>query len=133
MKPFNHYIEAWKRYAEFHGTTSRQAFWYFALFHIIIFALLALIEGGTEEGVLSGVFSISSGVPAFASIGDGLLSTIYSLATIVPSFAIGARRLHDTGKSGWWQLAILFPFFGAILLIILFAQPAVKGKNEFAK
>ena len=47
---------------------------------------------------------------------------IYALALLIPLLSAGARRLHDTGRSGWWQLINLIPIIGTIILIILFAQ-----------
>lgn len=32
------------------------------------------------------------------------LSAIWSLVVLLPSLAVGVRRLHDTGRSGWWLL-----------------------------
>ncbi len=73
------------------------------------FAIIGLIIG-----VLVGALSHS-------------LSSLYSLFMIIPSLAVGARRLHDTGRSGWWQLIALIPFIGAIILIIWFAQPSKRA------
>jgi uncharacterized membrane protein YhaH (DUF805 family) len=48
---------------------------------------------------------------------------ILGLATILPQLAVGARRLHDTGRSGWWQL-LLITVIGTIILIVFWAQPS---------
>jgi uncharacterized membrane protein YhaH (DUF805 family) len=53
------------------------------------------------------------------------------LAVIIPSLAVGARRLHDIGKSGWWQLISLIPIIGGIWLIVLMATNGTPGVNEY--
>ena len=64
--------------------------------------------------------------------GHGVISFIYSLVVFIPSLAVGSRRLHDIGKSGWWQLLIL-TIVGIILLIIWYAidskEDNIYGKN----
>jgi uncharacterized membrane protein YhaH (DUF805 family) len=84
------------KYADFTGTASRPEFWWYALF----------------------VF----GVSLVASVVAPLLGGLFSLATLVPSLAVGARRLHDTQRSGWWQLIAVIPVVGFIVLLIFFAQ-----------
>ena len=86
------------KYADFTGRASRPEFWWFALFNFIVSAALSIISQG--------------------------LSSVYSLATLLPSLAVGARRLHETNRSGWWQLLWLVPVIGWIVLIIFLAQPA---------
>jgi hypothetical protein len=44
---------------------------------------------------------------------------------------VGARRLHDIGRSGWWQLLVLIPLIGAIVLIVWFAQKGDPSPNEY--
>lgn len=67
-----------------------------------------------------------------ASIGTGaLLSGIFVLAAIIPAFAVGARRLHDTGKSGWLQLLVLIPLIGYIILLIFYVQDSASGENKY--
>ena len=58
----------------------------------------------------------------------GLLG-IYCLATLIPSLAVGIRRLHDTGKSGWWLLIGLVPFVGFIVLLIFLVQDSAPGSK----
>ncbi len=84
------------KYATFDGRASRSEYWWFFLFLML-------------------------GSLATAAIGDKL-SLLFSLATIVPSLAAAARRLHDTNRSGWWQLIALIPLAGMIVLIVFLAQ-----------
>lgn len=95
----NYYIKALKNYAVFTGRSNRQDFWFFVLFNAIIMIVLSFI-------------------------GIHILSRIYSLAVLVPSIAVGVRRMHDVGKSGWF---ILIPIYD----IVLAATEGVKGENEY--
>ena len=61
----------------------------------------------------------------------GILSSIYGLATFIPGIAVGVRRLHDVGKSGWFYFIILIPIVGAIWLLVLFATDGTPGTNEY--
>lgn len=53
------------------------------------------------------------------------------LAMVIPLLAVGARRLHDTNKSGWWQLFVLIPLAGWIVLLIFFLLPGEPDSNRF--
>ena len=53
-----------------------------------------------------------------------------SLVFLIPSLAVGARRLHDTGRSGWLQFLMLVPCIGSIILIIWWCEDS-KGDNEY--
>ena len=61
----------------------------------------------------------------------GILSILYSLATLLPSLGAVIRRLHDTGKSGWWIFISLIPFIGGIWFIVLLATKGDEGENEY--
>ncbi len=109
------YIGALKQYAVFSGRAQRAEFWWFVLFNVIVSVVLSLIDRvlGTTAG---------------ANI--GILSSIYSLAVLIPSLAVAVRRLHDTGRSGWWLLIGLVPFIGWIALIIFYVQDGTQGTNQ---
>lgn len=77
-------------------------------------------------GLIDGALGLSS-----KGSGVGLLGSLYSLAVLIPSLAVGARRLHDTGRSGWWQLIALIPFVGVIILIVFLASGSQPGKNQY--
>jgi len=51
-----------------------------------------------------------------------LIDAAYWLAIILPTLGVGIRRLHDTGRSGWWILIGLIPIIGAIVLLVFFVQ-----------
>lgn len=104
------YIEVLKKYAVFNGRASRQEYWYFFLFNIIISSVLLIIDK---------VIGTSG-----TSAGSGLLNSIYILALFIPAIAVSVRRLHDTGRSGWWMLIALIPIIGGIVLLIIMAQPS---------
>lgn len=93
----------------FKDRAGRPEYWYFVLFCF----LLGLILG--------------------AVFGDGsMITTLVQLALFVPSIAVAARRLHDTGRSGWWQL-ISLTIIGLIPLIYWLAKPGDAGENRFGK
>lgn len=62
---------------------------------------------------------------------SSLLSSLFALATLLPGLAVGARRLHDTNRSGWWQLIGLIPVIGLIVLIVFFVQEGQSGDNQY--
>ena len=57
--------------------------------------------------------------------------TILGLVHFIPSLAVTVRRLHDTGKSGWWLLIAFIPFIGAIVLLVFLVQDSHPGTNEW--
>jgi uncharacterized membrane protein YhaH (DUF805 family) len=103
------YTDVLKKYAQFTGRARRQEFWMFTLFSVGIAIVLGIIGG---------------------LIGFSLLSTLYSLAVLVPSVAVGVRRLHDTGRSGWFMLLALIPVIGLVLIYFL-AIEGEKSDNAF--
>ena len=68
-----------------------------------------------------------------ANGGGGIVGLIWILVTIVPALAVLVRRLHDTGKSGWWVLIGLVPFAGGIVLLVFTLQDSVAGANAYGE
>lgn len=101
------------KYATFAGRASRSEFWFFTLFLWVV-SLIAVV---IDEAILA------SDV--------GAISLIFTIATIVPSIAVNARRLHDVGRSGWWQLLILIPLLGWIALLVWWCTKSDGGENAF--
>lgn len=93
------------KYADFSGRARRSEYWWF-----VLFTLLVSIVGSMLDALLGTDFDSRGGVI------NGLLS----LALLLPSLAVGARRLHDTSRSGWWLLIGLVPILGAVVLVVFF-------------
>lgn len=112
----NWYLEVLRKYAVFGGRARRKEYWMFILFNILIsFAL----------GVVEGMFGLVT------ELGIGVISMVYALLLLIPSLAVGVRRLHDTGRSGWWLLIAFVPIVGAIALLVFAVQDSESGHNEY--
>ena len=96
------FVEATKtclrKYFTFHGRARRSEYWWFYLFTIIVAIFAAIIDGA---------------IVGWENSDDGPVGTLTSLALLIPSLSAGWRRLHDTGRSGWW-------IGGGILVIVVF-------------
>lgn len=125
MEQFNKYfVDTVKsRYAKFDGRASRSEYWYFILFYLILSFIVALID--------TFVLNPMMGVTPVDSAQGGILQIIVALALLVPSIALAIRRLHDTGKSGWWLLIALIPVIGALVLLYFYVVDSESGTNRF--
>ncbi|MBB5119398.1 uncharacterized membrane protein YhaH (DUF805 family) [Streptomyces eurocidicus] len=104
-------MDVLKKYATFSGRAGRPEFWMFTLISVVISIVLAVLD------MVLGT--------------DPLLGTVYSLAVLLPSLAVGARRLHDTDRSGWWLLISLIPIVGFIVLVIFWASAGKPHANAY--
>lgn len=95
------------KYADFNGRAGLPEFWWFALACVLV-------------AVVFNVLRLH------------MLGTLANLALLLPALAVGARRLHDTGKSGWFQLVGFIPVLGLILLVYWMVQPSV-GPNAYGE
>lgn len=107
----NWYLTVLKRYTVFSGRAARTEFWMFALFNFIASIILGVVDSVLGLGAL--------------------LASLYSLAVLLPSLGVGIRRLHDTGRSGWWLLISLVPLVGIIVLLVFTIQDSQPGDNQY--
>ena len=105
------YLDVLKRYVDFNGRARRQEYWMFVLFNFIFVVIANVIDG------VAGTY--------------GIISLIYSLAILLPALGVFVRRLHDTGRSGFWFFIGLIPLIGAIVLIIFLVQDSEPGTNNY--
>ena len=98
---------AFRKYAVFRGRSTRAEYWWWVLFTTLVSIGCSAIDG------LLGSFD---GWDSY-----GLFEGIFALATLLPGLAVTARRLHDIGRTGWWQLAwYAIPFVVWIATFVLF-------------
>ncbi|MEU2390183.1 DUF805 domain-containing protein [Streptomyces sp. NPDC007369] len=107
----HHYTDVLKKYTVFSGRARRQEYWMFTLFNVLALIIVAVVD---------------------SAIGTyPLLYAIYALAVFLPSLAVGVRRLHDLGKSGWWLLISLVPLVGGIWLLVLMVTAGQPQPNQY--
>ena len=94
------------QYATFSGRASRSEYWWFFLFQVLVMA-------------------------ATGMLGD-VINGIASLALLLPALAVGARRLHDIGRTGWWQL-LLLSGIGFLVLLYWWVQPGEGAGNIYGE
>ena len=107
---FNYFKVCIQKYATFSGRARRSEYWYFFLANFLIGIILSFVDLGV------GTFDEESG--------RGLLSSIAQIGLLIPSIAVGVRRMHDVGKSGWY---LLIPFYN----LYLACTDGDKGSNEY--
>lgn len=111
------FLKVLRQYADFSGRARRSEYWMFVLF-TFIFSLGAIL--------LDLILSLILRHPTYFSI-----FYMYSAAMMIPSMAVGFRRLHDLGKSGWWVLINLIPLGGPIWFIVLMATEGQRQENPY--
>lgn len=114
----NWYLDAFKyKYADFEGRARRTEYWMFSLFHVIILILLMVLAV-----VLSDLrWGTISWTPLF----------LYILVSFIPTLALTVRRLHDSGKSGWFYLFSFIPYIGGIILLVFTLQNSENMTNKW--
>ncbi len=93
-----------QKYATFSGRAGKPEFWWFFLFQVAVYVVTGMISD--------------------------MLYGLAALALLLPGLAVGARRLHDIGKSAWLLLVGLVPVLGFLLLLYWFVQPS-SGPNQY--
>ena len=133
------FIEAvktcFRKFATFSGRAKRSEYWWFVLFAVIINVVLSMLAFSTMD--LSAMATDPNAVMAMYTSPAMILNMIIGLILFIPMLAAGSRRLHDTGKSGWWQLLWLLGvipivgLLGMIALIYLLVQKSQEGENKY--
>ncbi len=98
-------------YVNFTGRASRSEFWYW-----VLFAFLVGIAADAVDYVMGS--------------DNNLIGELWGLATLLPNLAVGARRLHDTNRSGFWQL-LLLTLVGFFVLLVWWCFKGTNGNNQY--
>lgn len=102
--------DGFSKYVQFSGRSSRSAYWYWYLFQILVYVAASIVD------MILGIYPV--------------LAVVASLAILLPSLGITFRRLHDTGRSGWWLLIWILPIIGFIVILV-FMLTGSDGPNKY--
>ena len=104
------------KYASFTGRASRPEFWWWVLAVFLLMIVTQIIDALIIAPLL--------GVPASGENASQVLSFFVALAVLLPNIAVGARRLHDTGRTAWWLLLAFIPLLGFLVLLWFYTRPS---------
>ena len=117
------YIDAirigFQKYRDFLGRSTKPEYWKWFLFVLIGVLILSIVD------IRMHTYNFQAG--------GGLISGLFRAVTLIPSLSLGARRLHDINRTGWWQLLLFVPVVGWIVLLILAAKDGDVGKNRYGQ
>lgn len=105
----DYFLGALKKYADFSGRARRKEYWMYMLFYFIAAIIVAFFD---------------------IVLGISFLSIILGLALLIPTISITTRRLHDTDRTGWWQLVFLVPIVGFIVMLVFMCMDS-HPDNEY--
>lgn len=123
------WVNSWKKCLDFSGRTSREEFWSFVMWNLIVWSSVLfwveLIIIGSDGWDIRPEHTIN---------GIIVCSVVYLFLTILPLLSITARRLHDVGKSGW-NVMLFFtpPPIGLFVLLYWLIQTGKPSDNEYGR
>ena len=113
-------------YANFNGRARRKEYWMYTLIlTVLLIALMAIMFSALS---LSDETRIETGPSGYLTV---LLFFVFLVAHFIPSLALTVRRLHDTGKSGWWYLIVFVPYLGNFVIFIFTLIDGDEGENKY--
>lgn len=112
-----------EKYFTFSGRASRAEYWWFSLAVLLVILVLSVLIG-----IIAALFKSEGGMIYLMAL---LLLVLGIFALVIPSVTVCVRRLHDTGRSGWWYLVNFLPYAGSIILLVLTLLPSDPEENEY--
>ncbi|WP_110686631.1 DUF805 domain-containing protein [Salinicola aestuarinus] len=112
---FGYFTKCFQLYCVFQGRARRREYWFF-----ILFTTLFSFGFGMLDAIL------------FDATDVGVFSLIFNLVALLPSIGVTVRRLHDTGRSGWWAWIALIPLVGSIILLVFLVQDSHQD-NDYGR
>ncbi|EKO3798637.1 DUF805 domain-containing protein [Vibrio harveyi] len=114
---FDWYYRVILNYSNFGGRARRQEYWYFTLVNVLVNLVMGIIDR-----VIGSVMQMDN---------FGFFGVIYALFIMIPSIAVTVRRLHDSGRTGWWALIAFVPIIGVLVLLYFLIQDSEEGSNQY--
>ena len=104
---------------DFSGRSTKPEYWKWFVFVLVGVLILSIVD------IRMHTYNFRAG--------GGLISGLFRVISLIPSLSLGARRLHDINRTGWWQLLLFVPLLGLIVIMILAAKDGDIGKNRYGQ
>jgi uncharacterized membrane protein YhaH (DUF805 family) len=128
MESENYWLAAWNNFGVFSGRARRMEYWLFRLeimlVGLVIGVPFALLKGTTSSEIVPE----SNSLMGILILG---VVAILSIILIIVDLGVTIRRLHDTGKSGWWIFIRLVPYIGSLVIFIFMVMDSEAGENQY--
>ena len=111
------------KYATFTGRATRAEFWRWVVVFVLLTVVSRIIDGALFGSSIQDAFYVRDAHQPVTSL--------LILALLLPNMALAVRRLHDIGRSGWWQLIALIPVVGVVVLIVWWARLGDQAPNDW--
>lgn len=111
------YLKVLRQYSDFNGRARRREYWMFTLANVLVIVAIGIVAG------------ILGAIADFLGVIGMIAYVLYALAVFIPGIAVAIRRLHDTGKSGWFLAVALVPFVGGLIVLYFLIQEGEPGPN----
>jgi uncharacterized membrane protein YhaH (DUF805 family) len=118
-------------YGDFDGRAGISEYWYYVLAYVVYYVIAGFAI--TIVSLILGLILSLIKLGALIGIIVFLLGLILYVPLIVPSLAATVRRLHDTGKSGWFIFISVIPFVGSLILLYFMIIDGTPGENQYGK
>ncbi|MDR0984001.1 MAG: DUF805 domain-containing protein [Ruminococcus sp.] len=129
FNPISAFGYAMEHYFDFDGRARREEFWMFALAIVVINAVLSLLTNLLGGGA---TIDILHPMDYFKNFGImTIINSVVGLILLIPMLSAGARRMHDTDRSGFWVLINFVPVIGQIVYLLLACIDSTPGKNTY--
>ena len=124
------YVKYWKGYFDFSSRSSRKEYWLAFLMNLIVSFAIGFVIGLLG---LKGGYQIDGTNISFVMGPALIIDIVWTLVNLLPGLTICIRRLHDTGRSGWWIFISLVPAIGGIILLVLLCLGSVNNNNKYSR
>jgi len=128
METENYWLEAWNNFGSFSGRARRKEYWLYRLEIMIVGMIFAI-----PYALLRDTSSTETLPETNSMLAILILVVVAILAVILTVVDLGVtvRRLHDTGRSGWWILIRLVPYIGGLVIFIFMVMDSEPGQNKY--
>lgn len=128
LSPWGYYKKVWSQYGDFRGRARRREYWWFYLLNMLG-VLLLMVPVTVVDAASESVLPFLTVVPLI----------LYVIAVVIPYLAVTVRRLHDSGRSGWWMVLLQFVFgflpylnlIGGIVMLVFLCTDSEDGPNQY--